>query len=64
MTLHINSFAPKNINFISNLGPYNEPKSAQIFHYWFEDFLAPTPSLKGDLEYLSYRRRPSPIGFL
>jgi hypothetical protein len=30
----------------NNLGPYKEPRIAQTFHYWFQEFLASTPSLK------------------
>jgi hypothetical protein len=30
----------------NNLGPYNKPRIAQTFHYWSQEFLASTPSLK------------------
>jgi hypothetical protein len=46
MTLHMNSLTPNKYFFINNLGSNNEPKSAQISHYWSQDFMAPTLDLK------------------
>jgi hypothetical protein len=46
MTLHMNSLTPNKLFFINILGPNNESKSAQISHYWSQDFMAPTHNLK------------------
>jgi len=46
MTLHMNSLASKQIIFYSNLGPNNQSRSAQISHYWPQEFLGPIHDLK------------------
>jgi hypothetical protein len=48
MALHINSLAGgrEKKKKTNNLEPYNEPRIAQTFHYWSQEFLASTPSLK------------------
>jgi len=43
MALHMSSSTSKQIYFISNLGPNNEPRNAQISDYWHQDFWALTP---------------------
>jgi hypothetical protein len=43
MALHMSLSTSKQIYFISNLGPNNEPRNAQISHYWPQDFWALTP---------------------
>ncbi len=45
MALHMSSSTSKQVYFISNLGPNNEPRNVQFSHYWPQDFWALTPSV-------------------
>jgi hypothetical protein len=41
MAFHVNLFSPNKEYFTNNLGPYNEPRNAQISHYWPKKFVGP-----------------------